>query len=323
MLMPRFRLIGHAIRDAHSPHAWGWCKGWSKYDHHEPLSVTGYDGGDWIWMDRESQARAALNIIALRPFERLRNKDEKEIPAGSPEIIDGATIPLDNYHGLTPLSTTYTPNFGETVRESDVRLIGFGQSVEATFKFVQGGEAAQFKFEQEIKTRVESKQETTKGKEKEKQRGRQAEFPAEAAPGVELEHWATMTIQSKKIVTSGAGDVDFGFAIGARDFKKGRWFWRAHKGQRRFIKFDSYWDEFIPMIKGEGARHHDCFAYFREHPAPGWLIDQLTAHLDLPFRHETPKFDGWITIKPKKRILRVNPVINPEFYELWQKDLAQ
>ena len=219
------------------------------------------------------------------------------------------------------MDTTYTPDFRDTVRESDVRLVGFTQSLETTFKFAQGGEAAQYKFEQEIKAGFSSTQEMTKGKEEETQRGRTVEFPVHCPPGVDMEYWSTMTIQPKKIVTTGTGDVDFGFEIGARQHKKGRWSWRRHNNQRRTIRFDSYWDEFIPMVKGEGQRHHDCYEHFRNHPAPGWVIQQLTRRLSLPFRHETPPFDGWVTIKPKQKIQRVNRNINPELYELWRKGL--
>ena len=99
LLMTRLRHIGHAIREARSPHAWGWTDGWHKYDHHEPLEVKGYDGGDWIWLDRVSQARSALNIFGMAPLGRLRGMEENKINAGGVTVIDGATVPFHQLPG--------------------------------------------------------------------------------------------------------------------------------------------------------------------------------------------------------------------------------
>ena len=327
LLLPRAQLTAHALAKATGPPP----RGWQDYTSKEKLIVKAFSSGDDgfnIDYCRNRDHRQMITFYHVSPLDTIRNEDIQIIKAGSSEIIDGASIPLPNYEGFLPMRVIYTPDFRESRRENDVMMIGFSQSVETALEFSQGSDAAQFKARQSILLKAESRQDKTAEKEKSKEKGRTTEFPAEVPEGVDGKFWCTMKIQPKVIKTTGRCDVDFSIAIGTRRTGKGGRIiskWEAHHGKyKRHVFYTSWWKDCLPLIKAEGGqRNWDCWQYFRDHTAPKWLTDKMEAPLDLPFDHTSPPFDGWVEIEPHKEIIRVNPAINPEVFEKWQKSLAQ
>ena len=325
-ILNRMELIGEVLSIADGPPARGWSEGAGapKYDRaaESPLQIYGGGRGEDIWYARPQRwggKSSSIQVWNVHPLSTLRDERVEIYETGSPEIIDGLTAPLENYMGLTELGIEYTPDFRKAVRANDVKMIGFSQSLSITIGFSQGSDAAQFKANQEITTGYESRQDFTSENEKSSEQGRSTTFHPTAPPGVDKEYTAKMTVQQKVIRTTGYGDVDFGFACGMRD--TGRW--SRHRGKYlRHVTFQSYWNEFLPVVRGEIRSGLDCAGHFFANPAPKHLIEALESPLDMPFFNESPPFDGWINIEPHQRVIRVNPAINPELYEIWQKSLV-
>ena len=257
-LMGRLQVAAGILASADGPPPRGWRGDFlPRYRMNEKLRVSWYPGpGSDIWYARlqhHGRDRAAIQVWNLNPAEMLRDEEVVAYPTSAPDIIDGATIPLPNYHGLTDMGLTYEPNFRDAITESDVMLIGFEEAAKITAEFSQGSEAAQYKFKQTIEASFTARQEKTKATEKANERGRRVEYPVTAPPGVDLEYTATMTVQQKKVRTTGFGDVDFGFAIGLRTpkGKGGRDIWSRHRNNKRHCRWQSFWNEFIPVVKGE------------------------------------------------------------------------
>ena len=318
MLRPRAQLIAHQMaRAGHTPKGWG-----SDYDWHQRLDVTGFWPTEAGFDIDYSRSRYDLiSLHAVRPLDHIRNEKVEVIEAGPVETIDGATIKLPNYDAFTPLAIGYNPDFRETRRINDVRMQGFTQAVSIALKFSEGSEVAQFKAEQSITTSFQARQDTRKEDETKTEKGRKIAHNPVAPPGVESEYWATMKIQPKAVRTTGVCDVDFGFTIGARNHSKGSHGKVYSSWQKYHSTFGSFWDDFLPVIKNEGRRGVPHWDDFRT-PAERWLLNAITKPLDLPFDHTSPPFDGWVTIEPHKKVLRVNPDINPDLFAKWQANLG-
>ena len=326
MLKMRARLTAHALARASGPPP----RGWHDYDWHEDLNIADFNAGaDGFTIDyaRKRNHLERISFYNVHPLGKLRAENVEIVGSGSAEVIDGATIPLPNFDAFTPLRVVYTPNFRESRRENDVRMLGFTQSLSLALEFSQGSEAAQFKAKQTITASFESRQETTSEKEKTSEKGRAVEFPAEVPEGVEGKYWCTMKVQPKAIHTTGMCDVNMAVRIGKRRTGNGGRViskWEAHRGKyQRHVYFADWWAHFLPIIKADGGqRNLNCWEHFRQHPAPEWLTDRLEEPLDLPFDHTSPPFDGWVSIEPHKTILRVNQAINPELYKKWIANTA-
>ena len=66
----------------------------------------------------------------------------------------------------------------------------------------------------------------------------------------------------------------------------------------------------MAALKGEAARDIALALYFRDNPPPKWLIARLEEPLEIPYKAETPAFDGWTKLKPHQKLVRgPNPVI--------------
>ena len=325
-ILNRIELIGEVLSVADGPPARGWSEGAgaSKYDRQKESSLQIYGGGrgEDIWYARPQRwggKSSSIQVWNVHPVSELRDEEIEMYETGAPEIIHGLTVPLENFMGLTELNIDYTPDFRKTVRLNDVRMQGFTESLSITIGLSQGSDAAQFKANQEITAGFEARQESTSESEKSSEQGHATTFYPSAPPGVDKEYWAIMTAQQKVVKTTGFGDVDFGFACGMRERGK----WSKHRGKYvRHVTFQSFWNEFLPVIKGEVRSGLDCAGHFFNNPAPKHLIEALEAPLEMPFNHESLPFDGWINIEPHQKVIRVNQAINPELYEIWQKSLV-
>ena len=217
LLMVRIALIGHSISGADNPPA----RGWSDYDREQPLDITGfYDSGATLWYARPG-TRSAVNLYNIATRGELRDKKTSIIPIGKKQPVAGAKITIENWNGVTPLREKYESGRSAATRREDVEFKNFTESVETSFKAIQGSDTAQFKFEQEVKLGFQS----TQGDEahEEKSTGSSTVTGAEptAAPGCDALYWRTWINQRAKVRHSGICEVDFAFNIGTRARGKG------------------------------------------------------------------------------------------------------
>ena len=304
LLMGRVSLIGEAVRKADHPPA----RGWPDFNRSVVLEVARfYEAGKNLWYQRP-QTRSYINIFNIEPTDKLRDPKTFIIPVGKRETISAAKVKIENWTGLTPLTEKYESSRMKIVRREDVEFKNFKESTEVSFKAVQGSDTAQFKFEQEIKVGFEAQHGDETHEEKSRQQGTVTGADPTAAPGCDADYWRTWENQKSKVRHTGFGEVDFAFTIGT--VKRGKdgkhtHSWEKHKNKyTRAIHFDSFWNDFIPMLRGEGRRDHDCYGWFKNHPAPDELLAAITAPLDLPFVDESPPFDDFSNIRGHKELIR-------------------
>ena len=303
-LMARVALIGHSVSGADHPPA----RGWPDFDHESPLVVSEFrDAGATLWYARPG-TRSAINLYHIATRGELRDKKTVIIPIGKKQPVAGAKITIENWDSVTPSREKYESGRSAATRREDVEFKNFTESVETSFKAIQGSDTAQFKFEQEVKVGFQANH----GDETHEERstGSSTVTGAEptAAPGCDALYWRTWINQKSKVRHTGICEVDFAFNIGTRARGKGgRHLSKFEKHKSKYIRhihFDSFWEDFIPMLKGEGRRDHNCYRYFRYNPAPAWLIREITAPLDLPFVDESPPFDDFAEIVGHKETIK-------------------
>ena len=312
LLMARVQLACEAISTADGPPA----RGWEVYNRRIELVLARfYEAGKNLWY-RRPHTRSYINVFNLEPNDKLREPKTIIIPVGKRETVSGAKIKIENWGGLTPLTEKYESSRMNMTRREDVEFKNFTESAETSFKAVQGSDTANFKFEQEIKLGFQAQHGDEAHEEKSQQQGTVTGAGPTAAPGCDSDYWRTWENQRSKVRHTGFGEVDFAFTVGTvKKIKGGKHghSWEKHKNKYvRAIHFDSFWNDFVPMLKGEGRRDHNCYEHFRKHPAPAELIAKITAELDLPFVDESPPFDDFANIRGHKELVR-GP--NPEVLE--------
>ena len=259
------------------------------------------DGGRSIDYRRPDSDSALVSVRNIRPMNKLKKRRVKEIPMGEPKTVDQLTLFTPNYDGIIAIPVEYDARLSKLMSKEHAFSVGFTQSIEQSFGFTQGGEAASFKATQETKLGFESRQDTTDTETEQTAEDRGAGLTPEFPPGYDLKFHLERISQKMKIRLTGVGEVDFGLKLGKH--WHGKWQGHAGKGGKtwpRWVGWDSYWEEFIPVVKGEGRRDLCLAEYFWENPAPKWLIKELEKPLDLPFDHTGAEFDGAtnITITP-------------------------
>ena len=293
MLMPRIQASAELLGQADHPPA----RGWNGYNTRELLKVISFlNGGEEIWYGRPG---GSVQISNVRPLTELRDAKTVVIPVGKRQSVSAAKIDIQNWDGLTPHPEEYSSSLMKSTRREDVEFENFTESVETTFSFKQGGEAAQFALEQSIKLGFQGQhgselhEETSSGQET------VTGAKPVAAAGSDVEYWRTWENQRSIVRHTGIGEVDFAVTIGRRGRGSGgRHVWEKHKGKyTRHIYYASFWEDFVPMIKRRGRRDHDCYEYFQTHPVSQEMIDRITAPLDIPFVNESKPFDQFANIK--------------------------
>ena len=201
-------------------------------------------------------SRSCINLFNIEPQDKLRDAKSVIIPVGKRETVSGAKIRIENWTSLTPLTEKYESSRINLTRREEVEFKNFTESAEASFKAVQGSDTANFKFEQEIKVGFQAQHGDETHQEKGSQAGTVTGAEPTAAPGCDEDYWRTWKNQKSKIRHTGFGDVNFSFNVGTvRRGKGGRHLssWEKHKGKyRRHIYFGSFWNDFVPRLKGEG-----------------------------------------------------------------------
>ena len=304
LLMERICLSAEALAKANHPPA----RGWGDFTRDDNLDVARFlEAGKNIWYQRPG-TRSYFNIFNIEARDKLRDPKTVIIPIGKREPVSGAKILIENWNGLTPHREKYESSRMNLTRREDVEFKNFTESASASFKAVQGSDTANFKFEQEIKSEFASQHGDETHEEKSQQQATVTGAEPIAAPGTDSDYWRTWDNQKSKARHTGIGDVDFPFTIGTvRRGKGGRHLskWEKHQNEYiRSIHFDSFWLDFVPMLKGEGRRDHDCYEYFKNNPAPKELIEAITAPIDLPFVDESPPYDDFANIRGHKELVR-------------------
>ena len=307
ILEERAQLIAHAVRGVPGDRLWRW----RGYDWHEDLKVPTYEGGGTlIRFSRHTDKKGQIEFSNIRPTGQLRDEKIEEIPLGRAKVVDGVTIEAANWNGLVELPISYDGRFAKTTSKEEALALGFKQNVSVEATFSQGGEAAQFKFEQKITTSSETSQDTTTTTASEQSEDRGAGLSPVVPPGCDIDFHMSRTTQPTSMRVTGIGQLTHGIEIGK--FKSGRFSAKRGAGGKRYKRSLSWssFEDFMAALKGEAARDIDLALYFQDNPPPKWLINRLSDPLDIPYKAETPAFDGWTKLKPHQEIKRgPNPAI--------------
>ena len=176
--------------------------------------ATFEDGGTLIRFKRSADHYAQIELSNIRPTGQLRNEKIEEIPLGRMNIVDGVTIEASNWDGLAELPISYDGRFGKTTSKEEALALGFKQNVSVEATFSQGGEAAQFKFEQKVTTSSETSQDTTTTTGSEESEDRGAGLSPIVPPGCDIEFHMSRTTQPTAMRVTGIGELTHGIRIG-------------------------------------------------------------------------------------------------------------
>ena len=297
LLHRRMQLTGYCA--GHLPENTIWR--WPGFNHTDHLRLDAFlNAGADLHYRRGNDPKAALFASNIHPLGTLLNPKTEIIPVGRLETVDGVKIDIENWDGLTPLQISYNGGFDKGTRKEDVEFKNFTESLEVSAKFTQGGEAAQLKFEQEIKAGFSATQGDEEHDEKSAGERKDAGSPPEAAPGCDEAFWMSRTVQKQKVRRTGTCQVTYSIDVGKH--WHGRWGKKGGKWKRH-AHWDTY-EDFVAVVKGAGRRDHDGAAHFRAHPMPHWVISELEKPLDMPFVDESPLFDGWTNLVGHKELIR-------------------
>ena len=296
-LAMRARLLGYAFHGLDN--VWRW----KKYDWHENLKVKDFKSGEHIRYQRESDWKGSIEFKNIVPIG-LTNRRVIEIPTGPEKIIDNLVGVAYNFDGVIAVQITYDGTFRKLRGSNDAFSHGLTESIETTFTFAQGGEAALQKYEQEIKLGFESRQDWSQGSNKEDEATRSLGIAPESPCGYDVKYRLLRYSQPMKIKVTGDSKVDHSVMVGKYDNG-----WRGNKGEGgktwpRWAHYDSFYEECLPVIKGEAPRDLMFAMHFREHPAPDWLIKRLEEPLQIPFNHTSDEFDGTTRFEQHQEVLR-------------------
>ena len=304
ILMRRATLIGEAVKRVPDRLLWRWVD----YSESHGLKVNGYhDGGQRIDFRRKNDEQAALYLTSIRPVADIRGETESEaVPNGEPftqwaeegyfRNVKERTPDIQDQiiRGLLPndydlLDYTYTAHFSETLSWEESKELGFREAISNTFSVEVGGDVYGGKVSNETTAEFEATQNQSSTKSDAEEQGDEESFSIRIGPGEERRISAKRQVGPMKYVITGWGDLEHGIIIGKHWDGK----WQGHRGKRlypRHAEWASFAD-FLAVIKGSGPRDLALAQWFRDHPAPKWLIDQLEKPLDQPFRQDVPYDD--------------------------------
>ena len=106
------------------------------------------------------------------------------------------------------------------------------------------------------------------------------------------------TTQPTAMRVTGIGELTHGIRIGK--FQGGYFSHKRGEGGKKYSRSLSWssFEDFMAALKGEAARDVELALYFKDNPPPKWLIGRLEEPLEIPYKAETPAFDGWTKLKP-------------------------
>ena len=298
-LKPRGKLIGHCFRNVDS--VWRW----ENYDWHENLSIGQFKSGELIRYHRPKNWMGAIEMTGFNPIG-IENRVEIEIPIGTPSIIDALTATGLNFDGAVDVQLNYEGEFSKTKSSSEAFSHGLTESLEVSVKFTQGNDASFVKAEQEIKAGFEARQDWSRSSSDESQVRKLASLSPLCPKGYDIVFRLIRKSQKKKLKVTGFAKVDHGFQIGKHHSKEG---FKGHRGKHRklysrWAKFDSFYEQFLPVIKREAPRDYPFASHFQKNPVPDWLIAKLEDSPKIPFEHTSQEFDGWTDLEQTQEVLR-------------------
>ena len=301
ILMPRSTLIGETVKRVPDRLLYRW----GDYSESHGLRVGGYhDGGQFIDFRRPNDEQAALWLTSIRPVPEIRGETESEaVPNGAPytqwaeegffrnDRVRPPEIEEKILKGLLPndydlLDYSYTAHFSETLSWEESKELGFREAISNTFSIEIGGDAYGGKVGNETTAEFESTQTSSSTESDAQEQGDEETFSFRIGPGEERRLSAKRQVGPMKYVITGWGDLEHGIQIGKHWDHK----WQGHRGKRTYPRHAEWasFADFLTVIKGAGARDLDLAQWFRDHPAPRWLITALEKPLDQPFRQDVP-----------------------------------
>ena len=285
----------------HIPDKLMW--GWPGYTGQVGLRVSSLnDEGTLVDYRRRDNKRSSIVLDNIRAIGFANKRIGSAIPVGEAKKIDAQRIEIDNHDGLAALTDTYRANFARTVTESESFTAGFAQSLSNTF--TAGNDSTPVKNETTLA--VEFSQELSKGSEESETTERENTIDVTADPGLHIQVWGYRTIQKeRRILQADAAKLDHGVCIGSHWDHK----WRGHRGKGRTYPRHACWDsfhvDFLPVIEGRGSRNQPLAEHFRKNPVEPWLVNNIRANLELPFRQELI-FDAVTKVQLGQCVVRCN-----------------
>lgn len=304
-LRVRMDLVALALRDVPEHLLWRFGASRAKWTREMHLKVKDLrDGGATIDYRRPDDKKALLSVTNVRPMDKLTNEKTIDIPTGPPKIIDKVSIPITNFDGVVEIPVAYDARLSKLVGREEAFAFGFTQSMKTTFGVEAGGDVYGGKVTATTEYGVEARQDSTSTDSQQSGQDRGAGLTPVCPPGYDITFLLERTSQKTKTKKTGTGDLDHGMKIGKYDDG-----WRGNTGKGgktwpRWGHWDSFIEEFMPVVKGDGRRDL-CFAeWFWENECPEWLIKALEKPLDLPFDHTGAEFDGTTVLSVTQNVIQ-------------------
>ena len=265
-LKNRMEIIGEivgSVKGRGDPTVWRW----DGFKRDEGIKVEQFkDAGGEVLYRRIDDRFGRIRASNITPYGKIVNRKDVDIKLGE-KLIDSLTADALNYDGVVAVPITYDGTFRKLKSLEDAFDHGLTQSVSLALGYQAGSEAAQNKFTAELTIGMESRQDWHHQDSSEDEQARSAGISPESPPKWDIRYKLNRYSQSKKLKSSGLCQVDHGIRIGKME--DGDWkgnHGEHHKFYPRYANWDSFYEEFLPVIKGDGRRDLDLAMWFREHP---------------------------------------------------------
>lgn len=306
-LKPRIEAIAAVLADVPDHYLWRF----RGRDKHVRVALFD-DGGTTINYRLADDKKALCALKLVRPRDGwVGDRKVTEIPTGPEKQVDKLVLPAENYDGIVQIPIEYDKRLTVLRTREKAFAVGFTQTIQQTFGIeaqAGGGETSggsYVKVTASTMLGLESRQDTTNTEGEQHGEDAGAGISPDCPPGYDITFTLDRYSVPMKTRVTANTDVDFGFAAG-KHWSGG---WKGNKGKHgkyysRHISYDSYWEEFVPVVKGEGRRDLSLALWFREHPVKGALLAAIEQPLDLPFDHTGDEFDGTTRLVVRQKVLR-------------------
>ena len=268
-LKKRAELIAEVLSTVPDSQLWRF----GSYKHGEGLRVEKFiDDGAELLYQRSGDKYGRIRLKNIAPYGEVLQRKDKDISLGE-ELIDSLTADALNYDGVVAVPISYDGTFRKLVSAEDAFDWGLTESIETTLGTEIGGEAALQKYTAEIKIGFESRQDWHHQDSTESEEARSAGISPESPAGFDIRYKLDRYSVRKKLYAKGMCQVDHGVRAGKME--DGNWKGKHGENHKFFPKYgnwDSFYLEFLPVIKGEGRRDLDFADWFKRHPAKPALI---------------------------------------------------
>ena len=304
-LKNRMEIIGEIVGPigAHShPIVWRW----EHFDRKEGIRVEKFKdaGAEVLWQRKGGGGWGRIRASNITPYGEIAHRRDVDISLGE-ELIDSLTADALNYDGVVAVPISYDGAFRKLKGLEDAFDHGLTESVSLAIGIEAGSEAAQSKLTAELTVGMESRQDWHHQDSSEDEQARSAGISPESPPRYDIRYKLDRYGQSKKLQSSGLCQVDHAVRIGKME--DGHWKGNHGKNHRfypRYANWDSFYEEFLPVIRGDGRRDLDLAMWFRDHPVNPKLLAELEKPLKIPWEHTTEPFDGATRLVQSQIVLR-------------------